>query len=104
MRQTSATVMARTLSQGLAQESQAEYAAAGTVSGVFIPTGGAIVQKIYGQEYAGEFEFYTKKRNAALIAGNRLQIGSKNYEIGAVRDYVKAKTVLLTEVVGEDGA
>ena len=54
MRQTAATVMARTLSQGLAQESQAEYAAAGTVSGVFIPTGGAIVQKIYGQEYAGD--------------------------------------------------
>lgn len=104
MRQVAATVMARALSHGLAQESYDAYASAGTVSGVFIPTGGEIVQKMYGSEYAGEFEFYTKKRNSALIAGNRLQIGGVDYEIRAVRDYIKAITLLLTKVVGEDGA
>ena len=99
MRQVAATVMALTLSQGMAQESTEAYVASGTVSGVFIPTGGEIVQKIYGTEYAGEFEFYTKKRNSALVAGNRLQIGGVDYEIRAVRDYVKAITVLLVKVV-----
>ena len=70
----------------------------GAVMGVLLPTGGTIVQRQYGLEYAGEFEFYTKRRNAGLIEGNRLVIGAKTYDIVGVRDYVKAITCLLKEV------
>ena len=57
------------------------------------------MQKQYGQEYAGDFEFYTKKRHAGPVVGNQLQIASVNYDIVAVRDYVKAITVLLKREV-----
>ena len=71
---------------------------AGNVTGVLLPTGGEIVQKQYGHEYSGEFEFYTKRRNDYLRADNRLKIGDKWYQINGVRDYVKAITCLLSEV------
>lgn len=99
MKPITATVMARSIAYGQAQEADVSYSSAGTLFGYFVPTGGEIVQKVYGTEYAGEFEFYTKKRNSALIAGNRLQIGGVDYEIVAVRDYVKAIMVLLTKAV-----
>ena len=76
---------------------------AGNVTGVLLPTGGEIVQKQYGHEYTGEFEFYTKRRNASLLADNRLKIGDKWYQINGVRDYVKAITCLLSEVTASDG-
>lgn len=72
---------------------------AGNVTGVLLPTGGEIVQKQYGQEYSGEFEFYTKCRDASLLPGNRLKIGDKWYDIKGIRDYVKAITCLLSEVI-----
>ena len=71
---------------------------AGNVTGILLPTGGEIVQKQYGREYSGEYEFYTKRRNASLLADNRLKIGDKWYQINGVRDYVKAITCLLSEV------
>ena len=71
---------------------------AGNVTGVLLPTGGEIVQKQYGHEYSGKFEFYTKRRNASLLADNRLKIGDKWYDIKGIRDYVKATTCLLSEV------
>ena len=58
------------------------------------------LQKQYGQEYSGEFEFYTKKRNAYLLAGNQLQIAGVDYDIVAVRDYIKAITLLLVKANG----
>lgn len=70
----------------------------GTVTGILIPTGGTIVQRQYGHEYSGEFEFYTKRRNAYLLADNRLKINNVWYQIKGVRDYIKAITCLLSEV------
>lgn len=72
--------------------------AQGSVMGVLLPTGGEIVQKQYGHEYIGEFEFYTKRRNSYLLADNRLKIGDKWYQIKGIRDYTKAITCLLSEV------
>ena len=100
MRQTMATVMQKGIEYDAARKADVYFDAAGTISGTFIPTGGTIVQRQYGQEYAGDFEFYTKKRNAALMAGNQLQIAGVDYDIVAVRDYVKAITVLLKRAVG----
>lgn len=99
MRPMQATVYQRAEEFDLARVVTITYTSAGTVNGVFLPTGGEIVQRQYGMEYAGEFEFYTKRRNSALVAGNRLQIGGVDYDIIAVRDYVKAMTVLLRQVV-----
>ena len=70
----------------------------GTVIGILLPTGGTIVQRQYGHEYSGEFEFYTKRRNAYLVADNRLKINNVWYQIKGVRDYIKATTCLLSEV------
>ena len=99
MRQTQATVRQRTIEYDAARRGVVYFDTAGTISGTFIPTGGVVVQKQYGQEYAGDFEFYTKKRHAGLVVGNQLQIASVNYDIVAVRDYVKAITVLLKREV-----
>ena len=73
---------------------------AGNVTGVLLPTGGEIVQKQYGRECVGEFEFYTKRRNASLMADNRLKIGDEWYDIKGIRNSVKAITCLLSEVKG----
>lgn len=100
MRQTTATVMQKTIEYDLSRRPLPLFASSGTITGTFIPTGGQIVQKQYGQEYSGEFEFYTKKRHAGLIAGNRLKIGSAEYDIVAARDYGKAITLLLVVANG----
>lgn len=100
MKQTAATILAKSIEYDLSRKPLPIFTASGTVTGIFIPTGGQIVQKQYGQEYAGEFEFYTKKRHAGLIAGNRLKIGSADYDIVAVRDYGKAMTALLVKANG----
>jgi hypothetical protein len=100
MRQTQATVMAKQIAYDAARVADVYFEPAGTISGTFIPTGGTVVQRQYGQEYAGDFEFYTKKRHVGLIVDNQLQISGVDYDIVAVRDYVKAITVLLKKAVG----
>lgn len=99
MRQTQATVMQQQIEYDAARRGTVYYDSAGTISGTFIPTGGTVVQRQYGQEYAGDFEFYTKKRHSGLLVGNQLQIAGVDYDIVAVRDYVKAITVLLKKAV-----
>ena len=99
MRTITATVYSRSETYDSARVATLVYASAGNVTGVLLPTGGERVQKNYGMEYAGEFEFYSKKRNAALLAGNRLQVGGVYYDIVAVRDYLKVITLLLVRVV-----
>ena len=99
MNRTQATVRVKEIEYDIARRGSVDFVAAGTVPGVFIPTGGSVVQKQYGQEYAGDFEFYTKKKHSGLAAGNQLQINSINYDIVAIRDYVKAITVLLKQEV-----
>ena len=99
MRQTKATVMQKAIEYDSARRGTVFFDASGTINGTFLPTGGTVVQRQYGQEYAGDFEFYTKKRHAGIVVGNQLQIASVNYDIVAVRDYVRAITVLLTREV-----
>lgn len=103
MRQVQATVYPRVESNTNGIPAITYPTSAGTVMGVKLPTGGTIVQKIYGLDYVGEFEFYTKQRNAALLEGNRLKISDKWYDIKGTRDFVKAITCLLSEVPN-DGA
>ena len=100
MRQSIATVLVKSVEYDDRRTGMVSYAGTATVRGTLLPTGGQIVQKIYGQEYAGEFEFYARQRNAGLAAGNRLRIGSVDYDIVAIRDYGKVVTCLLETVVG----
>ena len=99
MRTLAAMVYTKTETYDSARVATLTFASAGNVTGVLLPTGGERVQKNYGMEYAGEFEFYSKKRNSALLAGNRVLIGGIYYDIVAVRDYIKVITLLLVRVV-----
>ena len=103
MRQVVATVLIRTVEYDERRTGLPDYSGTATVRGTLLPTGGEIVQKQYGQEYAGEFEFYARQRNAGLVQGSRLRIATLDYDIVAIRDYGKVVTCLLRRVVGEDG-
>ena len=75
------------------------WAGSTTAAGVWLPTGGEKAQQIYGVIVPCEFTFFTRSRSALLIAGNRLEIASLQYEILYVADYTKIQSVLVRKVI-----
>jgi hypothetical protein len=95
----SAAVLVKSVAYDAARIGIVSYTESGTTRGVMLPIGGELLQRQYGELYPGEFEFYARRRNAGLLPGNQLRIGGVDYDITAIRDYVKVVVCLLRKAL-----
>lgn len=87
MRLSAATILIKTTSSDSDNVVIASFAGTETVRGHWVPAQNNIIARAYGLKIDVENRFFTKAHNDSLIEGNRLQVGSVQYDIFSVDDY-----------------
>jgi len=94
-----ATVGVKTIVYDATRTGTESFPDSGTIRGTMLPIGGEMLYRQYGETYRGEFEFYSRTRNAGLVMGNQLTVAGVAYLISGVRDYGKVVVCLLRKAM-----